>query len=45
MTTLNGHESTRYPGNINMSFAHVEGESLLMVRYCSKMININYFIN
>lgn len=31
MTTLNGHESLRHPGNINISFSHVEGESLLMV--------------
>ncbi|CAM9225685.1 unnamed protein product [Ectocarpus fasciculatus] len=30
MTTINGHEELRYPGNVNMSFAHVEGESLLM---------------
>lgn len=33
MTTLNGHESQRYPGNINLSFSHVEGESLLMVLF------------
>jgi cysteine desulfurase len=28
--TLNGHPSHRYPGNLNFSFAYVEGESLLM---------------
>jgi len=27
---LNGHETNRYPGNVNLSFAYVEGESLLM---------------
>ncbi len=27
---LNGHPSDRLPGNLNLSFAHVEGESLLM---------------
>ena len=27
---LNGDASARYPGNVNMSFAYVEGESLLM---------------
>ena len=27
---LNGDPSARYPGNVNMSFAYVEGESLLM---------------
>eukprot|EP00936_MAST-01D_sp_MAST-1D-sp1_P000395 g395.t1 len=27
---VNGHETARYPGNLNISFAHVEGESLLM---------------
>jgi cysteine desulfurase len=27
---LNGHPDTRYPGNVNLSFAYVEGESLLM---------------
>jgi len=27
---LNGHPEHRYPGNLNLSFAHVEGESLLM---------------
>jgi len=27
---LNGHETKRYPGNLNFSFAYVEGESLLM---------------
>merc|ERR1711968_289554 len=27
---LNGHEHQRYPGNVNISFAYVEGESLLM---------------
>ena len=31
-TVLNGDESARYPGNLNISFAYVEGESLLMVR-------------
>ena len=29
-TQLNGDEVARYPGNVNMSFAYVEGESLLM---------------
>lgn len=28
---LNGHETTRLPNNVNMSFRHVEGESLLML--------------
>jgi cysteine sulfinate desulfinase/cysteine desulfurase-like protein len=32
MVTLNGDEAHRYAGNVNLSFAHVEGESLLMVR-------------
>jgi len=27
---LNGHETRRLPGNLNISFAYVEGESLLM---------------
>jgi len=27
---LNGDEAMRYPGNLNFSFAYVEGESLLM---------------
>ena len=27
---LNGHESKRYDGNLNISFAGVEGESLIM---------------
>lgn len=27
---LNGHPEHRYPGNLNLSFAYVEGESLLM---------------
>jgi cysteine desulfurase len=27
---LNGDESSRYWGNVNLSFAYVEGESLLM---------------
>jgi cysteine desulfurase len=27
---LNGDEEARYPGNVNVSFEHVEGESLLM---------------
>jgi len=27
---LNGDEQARYPGNVNLSFAYVEGESLLM---------------
>ena len=29
---LNGHEKIRLPNNVNMSFRHVEGESLLMLR-------------
>ena len=29
-TVLNGDEAARYPGNLNISFAYVEGESLLM---------------
>lgn len=29
-TQLNGDETLRYPGNLNISFAFVEGESLLM---------------
>ena len=28
--TLNGDEHMRFPGNLNLSFAYVEGESLLM---------------
>jgi cysteine desulfurase len=28
--TLNGDSAGRYPGNVNLSFAYVEGESLLM---------------
>ena len=28
--TINGHPTQRLPGNLNMSFAYVEGESLLM---------------
>ena len=28
--TLNGDAEARYPGNLNLSFAYVEGESLLM---------------
>jgi len=27
---LNGHPTERLPGNLNLSFAHVEGESLMM---------------
>lgn len=27
---LNGDEKMRYPGNLNISFAYVEGESLIM---------------
>ena len=27
---LNGHPKARYPGNLNLSFSYVEGESLLM---------------
>ena len=27
---LNGDEASRYWGNVNLSFAYVEGESLLM---------------
>jgi len=27
---LNGDRDARYPGNVNMSFAYVEGESMLM---------------
>jgi cysteine desulfurase len=27
---LNGHPTERHPGNVNLSFAYVEGESLLM---------------
>jgi cysteine sulfinate desulfinase/cysteine desulfurase-like protein len=30
---LNGDALARYPGNLNISFAYVEGESLLMVRH------------
>jgi cysteine desulfurase len=29
-TSVNGHPSERLPGNLNMSFAHVQGEALLM---------------
>jgi cysteine desulfurase len=28
--TLNGHPQQRLPGNLNLSFAHVQGEALLM---------------
>ena len=28
--TLNGHPSIRHPGNLNVSFSYIEGESLLM---------------
>lgn len=28
--TLNGHPEERLPGNLNLSFAHVQGEALLM---------------
>jgi len=28
--TINGHPTRRLPGNLNLSFAYVEGESLLM---------------
>jgi cysteine desulfurase len=28
--TLNGHPEERQPGNLNLSFAHVQGEALLM---------------
>jgi hypothetical protein len=31
MSVLNGDPDHRYPGNLNYSFAYVEGESLLMV--------------
>ena len=34
---LNGDAAARYPGNLNISFAYVEGESLLMVRACARM--------
>ncbi len=27
---LNGDKEVRYPGNLNISFAYVEGESLIM---------------
>jgi cysteine desulfurase len=29
-TFLNGHPTERLPGNLNLSFAHVEGEALMM---------------
>lgn len=33
---MNGHEKQRYPGNINISFKYVEGESLLMgIKTCA----------
>ena len=32
MVVLNGDPERRYIGNLNFSFAYVEGESLLMVR-------------
>jgi cysteine desulfurase len=28
--TLNGHATERLPGNLNLSFAHIQGEALLM---------------
>ncbi len=28
--TLNGHSTERLPGNLNLSFAHIKGEALLM---------------
>eukprot|EP01006_Ploeotia_vitrea_P022375 TRINITY_DN54777_c0_g1_i1.p1 TRINITY_DN54777_c0_g1~~TRINITY_DN54777_c0_g1_i1.p1 ORF type:complete len:478 (+),score=-32.67 TRINITY_DN54777_c0_g1_i1:61-1494(+) len=30
MVTINGNDDSRYAGNLNVSFAYVEGESLLM---------------
>jgi len=36
---LNGHESQRYPGNLNISFSCVEGESLLMA--LSKTLSVS----
>jgi cysteine desulfurase len=35
---LNGDEAQRYIGNLNFSFAYVEGESLLMVRLDSGVV-------
>jgi hypothetical protein len=32
MVVLNGDRENRYPGNLNYSFAYVEGESMLMVQ-------------
>lgn len=33
---INGHETQRYPGNLNISFKFVEGESLLMgIKSCA----------
>jgi cysteine sulfinate desulfinase/cysteine desulfurase-like protein len=35
MVVLNGDPVARYAGNLNLSFSHVEGESLLMVTLVS----------
>ena len=30
MKSINGSENMRVPGNLNLSFAYIEGESLMM---------------
>ncbi len=38
---LNGDAHARYPGNVNLSFAYVEGESLLMgLKVCCTMAHV-----
>jgi hypothetical protein len=42
MSVLNGDPSYRYPGNLNYSFAYVEGESLLMVHLSLSFLHSLY---
>lgn len=43
--TLNGDPNSRYPGNLNFSFAYVEGESLLMVSFGWPSISFSVFVD
>lgn len=43
MAILNGDPENRYPGNVNYSFAYVEGESLLMVCFILTQFLIDFF--